>query len=512
MAAAGIGRAASGSVVRVVYFYANDCPHCIAVIDEVLKPLQAQYGERLQIKMIEITAPDHYELLVRAEEIYGVAPEERGLPTLVVGSRVLIGEDAIREELPCILETCLASEGTEWPAIPGLEAVTDGDEAIPLGAGVGGGGAVVAPCPADEPEMDVCRDAPVIRVAYFYQVGCRECDRAERDLRYIRERHPHVVVDEFSIFDDLALAQWLAERIGRGADVHAPAVFVGDDALIGAEELTPQNLEALIEKYTPSGARPVWADYQPAERVGTSMLGVGTIALAGLVDGLNPCAFATLVFFVSYLTLSGRSGWQVLAVGIAFTLGVFLAYLAIGLGLYRVLELVRDQHALGARVVYALTALLCLVLAVLSVVDFVKARRGGAKDMTLVLPEVLRRHIHRVIRTTAAQRAFVGVALVSGLAISLLELACTGQVYFATLVSMANMPGAQAQALPLLILYCLMFTVPLIVVFVLAYFGTSSLQLGVFLRRHTPTVKLATALLFLAFGVWLIVTLVSQAV
>ncbi len=511
LAAGGFARAESGPVLRVVYFYADDCPHCITVIEEVLKPLQLQYGDRLEIKMVEVSDPDHYELLVRAEELYGVAPEERALPTLVVGSRVLIGEEAIREELPCILETCYAAQGTEWPPIPGLETVVSGGVSAPVGGGLGGAESVIGVCPADEPETDVCRDAPTIRVAYFYQVGCRECDRAERDLRYIRQRYPQVVVDEFSIFDDLALAQWLAARVGRDTDVHAPVVFIGDDALIGADELTPQNLEVLIEKYAASGARPVWADFQPVERLGASVLGVGTVALAGLVDGLNPCAFATMVFFISYLAFSGRRGWQVLAVGAAFTLGVFLAYLAIGLGLYRALELVRDQHARWALVVYALTALLCLVLAVLSLLDFVKARRGAVQDMTLVMPDALRRRIHRVIRGTAGLRAFVAAALVTGLVISILELACTGQVYFATLVSMVNMPGAQAQALPLLLLYCLMFTVPLIVVFVLAYFGTSSVQLGLFLRRHAATVKLATAALFLAFGAWLISALATQA-
>ena len=55
----------------------------------------------------------------------------------------------------------------------------------------------------------------------------------------------------------------------------------------------------------------------------------------------------------------------------------------------------------------------------------------------------------------------------------------------------------------LLILFCLMFILPLVVVFVLVYFGTTSLQLGVFLKRHAALVKLATAVLFIAMAVWL---------
>ena len=59
-----------------------------------------------------------------------------------------------------------------------------------------------------------------------------------------------------------------------------------------------------------------------------------------------------------------------------------------------------------------------------------------------------------------------------------------------------------------LLLYNLMFIVPLVVVFCLAYFGTTSLQLGLFLRRHTATVKLGTALLFAALALWLIFSVV----
>ena len=85
-----------------------------------------------------------------------------------------------------------------------------------------------------------------------------------------------------------------------------------------------------------------------------------TVVLAGLVDGLNPCAFATLIFFVSYLTLSGRKGREVIMVGAAFTIGVFLAYLIVGLGFYKVLDLLGESLNTIAKVVYGLTAALCI--------------------------------------------------------------------------------------------------------------------------------------------------------
>ena len=96
----GVAWAQDDSVVRMVYFYAYDCPHCIVIIDEVLTPLQAERGDRMQIKMVEISEPDNYELMIRAEEMFDVTAEERGLPTLIIDGQVFIGEDAIRVGTP----------------------------------------------------------------------------------------------------------------------------------------------------------------------------------------------------------------------------------------------------------------------------------------------------------------------------------------------------------------------------------------------------------------------------
>jgi cytochrome c biogenesis protein CcdA len=513
------GPVTGDSIVRVAYFYRDDCAHCMVVISDVLKPLQTQYGERLQIKAIQFHDPNReggvdparYGMLIAAEEMFGVSAERRGIPTLVIDGQVLIGEEEIRAQLPCLLGSCVAAGGVAWPEIPGLDAIPAG---LPDVSAV----AITATFTPDagqvfQPSLPggavttcvtttVCPSGPpVVWAAYFYQVGCQECSRAESDIRYVQSQHAQVQIQEFNIYDDAGLAQCLARRVGRD-DVHAPAVFIGDDALIGEAEIAPQSLEMLVQKYASAGTGQVWE--QCANENGVTLPSTLTVIVAGLLDGLNPCAFATLIFFVSYLAASERKGREILAVGAAFALGVFLTYLAIGLGLYKLVDAVRDTHAIVGRVVYVAIALFCGVLAVLSFLDFVKARRGQLEDMALVMPEGLRRRVHAVIRRTSSTRAFVAVALVTGAAVSFLELACTGQVYLATIISMVNTQGAQAQAIPLLALYNLMFIVPLVVVFVLVYFGATSHQLGFFLHRHTATVKLGTAVLFLVLAGWLV--------
>jgi len=507
---AGPVHAQSEPVVRMVYFYANECDHCHVVSEEVLKPLQAEYGERMEIKTIEISEPQNYELLVHAEEAFQVSQEERGLPTLVIDGQVLIGEDEIREQLPCLLDSCLEAGGTSWPDIPGLEAVTT-EPSTDFGSGLGLGGDA-EPCGTEEEAA--CEGPAPIWMAYFYQVGCQACSRAEYDIEYAKSQYPQLVVKEFDVQENAALADWLGKRLGVPEErrMATPSLFVGDDYLIGGD-ITGEAVLDLAEKYAPTGADRFWADFDAQEaRQGLierfRSFSALTVVFAGLVDGLNPCAFATLAFFVSYLTLSGREGKEILAVGAAFTLGVFGAYLAVGLGLYNVLGMLGDLLTRMGRWVYGLTALLCAGLAIFSFFDYLKARRGEIGDMSLNLPHHLRTRINAVIRKGRGAEAYVFGAFATGVVVSFLELACTGQVYLPTIIFVTSVPDLRVRAVLYLVLYNLLFVLPLVVVFILAYFGTTSQDLTRFLRKNAATVKLGMVLLFSSLAVWLGLSLV----
>ena len=473
---------ADGPVVHLLFFHSQDCDHCQVVIDEVLSPLQKKYEAQLEIQSIEISDADNYEWLLDMEAAYQIPPDKVGIPEVFIGDTALIGEAEIRARLDETIASYLAAGGVDYPPRPGA-----------------------APAPTG--------DAPLIHLAYFYQAGCRECDRAELDLHYLQQRYP-LAVTEFDVREQSALCEWLGARVGVPEEerLTAPAIFVGHEALIG-QEINARSLEALVEKYAVTGAPPTWDDFDPAaveqsivERF--KSLGVFTVAFAGLIDGLNPCAFATLIFFVSYLTISGRKGKQVLAVGAAFTAGVFLAYLAVGLGFHHVLKLFGNLLTTLGRWLYGLIAVLCAVLAVVSFLDFRKARRGEIGDMALNLPHGLRMRINAIIRRGRNSRAFVAGGFVTGILVSFLELACTGQVYLPTIIFVMSVPAMRPRAVSFLVLYNLLFIIPLVVVFILVWYGTTGAkQLTGFLQRHAATVKLGMALLFAGLAAWLVIAL-----
>ena len=105
--------------------------------------------------------------------------------------------------------------------------------------------------------------------------------------------------------------------------------------------------------------------------------GFGTLAVAGagLLDGINPCAFATIVFFISYMNLVGRGRKEMLIAGGAFALAVFVTYLLVGVGTLSFMSYL-NQFSGVAKCVYLLAATATFALAGLSLYDAVKAKAG----------------------------------------------------------------------------------------------------------------------------------------
>ena len=124
--------------------------------------------------------------------------------------------------------------------------------------------------------------------------------------------------------------------------------------------------------------------------------------------------------------------------------------------------------------------------------------------MALQLPGFLKERVRATIRRQAHARQFALAAFVSGFVISFLELLCTGQVYLPTIVFVVGVPELRARATAMLLLYNVAFILPLVGIFVLTYFGTTSGQLTRFLQRRAGLIKLALAVLFVSLGGWLV--------
>jgi cytochrome c biogenesis protein CcdA len=348
--------------------------------------------------------------------------------------------------------------------------------------------------------------APV-RMVYFWRAGCRECEAVNRLLESLRRAFPNLLIESHDMGQMSAMR--LNEALCRRFEVPeedrlvAPAVFTAAGFLV-RDRIAFTPLGDLVDRSAglPAGD---WAAMPKAalEEAGTAIetrfetLTLAVVLGNGLADGVNPCAFATIVFLLSYLQVARRTRRQILAVGAAFVVAVFATYYALGLGFTEAVK-----HSLliqrAGRVLDAVMAVILGVLVVLNVRDGVLCLAGRMDRMTLQLPGLLKSAIHSVIRRQVRQSYVVLAALVAGVTVSLLELACTGQVYAPTVLYMLRQDPSAAMAHLFLFGYNVAFIVPLVAVFALAYGGVTSARMSGWLRRHAAWVKFATAALFAA--------------
>lgn len=105
-------------VVQAVLFYSPFCGHCEYVITEVLPSIFEQYGEQLQLFMVDVTQPAGTDLFLAAVEKFQY--DRTPVPFLVVGDTYLIGAVDIPEKFPTLIDYYLAKGGIGWPDLPGL--------------------------------------------------------------------------------------------------------------------------------------------------------------------------------------------------------------------------------------------------------------------------------------------------------------------------------------------------------------------------------------------------------
>lgn len=347
-------------------------------------------------------------------------------------------------------------------------------------------------------------------ITYFHKRGCQKCARASEVLKRLRTKYPQIIVEIKYAKESRELLEAMGAlyEVPEVKRLTTPAVFIGDEYLL--DELDEKHLETVIQKYLQIGvaSRLPQAEVKTGEasdEIVNRFNAFGTLAVAGagLLDGINPCAFATIVFFISYMSLVGRKRKEMLVAGSAFAAAVFVTYLLLGMGLLKFLSFL-NEFSVVAKCVYLLAAIGTFALAFLSLYDAYKAKQGKVKEITLQLPKSLKQHIHKVIREQTRTSGVIIGALVIGFVISALELVCTGQVYLPTITFVMGVEGMRGHALTYLILYNLMFIVPLLVVFGFVYWGTTAMQLGGVLQRHLMPVKVGTGVLLFGLGIWLL--------
>lgn len=475
---------------EMLYFYSEDCEHCKAVKKEFLPGFLEKYGSVIDFKEFDVNKPGVLDSLYVMEDRVGVPESDKDYPAVYFLGVMVEGEIPVRMRLESIVETYLASPE------PMLELDREVRARVP-----------------EKVEPTVTEAKASVSMLYFYKQGCKECSRAKEIIGWLGVNYPFITVDSYDINEKgmKTLAAWMGMKTGVPEKklMSTPVIFIGSDYCL-EEDISRRRLSNLIESYTSKGAAPVWRsvtkeELAETEKQITSLFGQFTllaVALAGLADGINPCAFATILFFVSYLGMVGRKGREILFVGLAFAFAVFLTYFLVGLGFFNIVRKAAHIDFL-AKIIFGGTGALCIVFGFMSIGDYFKAKKGKVSDMSLQLPKFLKKRIHDTIRKKAKMKSYIFGALFAGFLVSILEFACTGQVYLPTITLVVKQEGLGSLAVFYLFLYNIFFIVPLLVVFGFVYFGVSSQGIAKIMEKRVGAVKLGLAAVFFTVGVLL---------
>src|SRR3990167_9737151 len=90
------------------------------------------------------------------------------------------------------------------------------------------------------------------------------------------------------------------------------------------------------------------------------------VSVAALIDSINPCAFSVLLLTIAFLFSLGMLRSSIFKIGTAYILGLFLAYLLIGLGLLQALHIFNIPHFMGK-----LGALALVLIGLLSMISVI---------------------------------------------------------------------------------------------------------------------------------------------
>ncbi len=376
--------------------------------------------------------------------------------------------------------------------------------------------------------------AEVIEAKLFSSPSCPHCRHLKKDgfVQTFNQKHAGVAhITEYNVTEQANNVQFfelLREHNVKSAGI--PALFIGDRVLQGypnpigtqTEEVLSNLLatgqDSSVLPATQSPTSPVTQPLPRPGSVGTAQahenlfnqITLWAIIGAGLADGINPCAFAVIVFFVSFLAAYKYTKKEIIVIGSAYCFSVFLAYILMGFGAFHALYAMRSFAYVAVAIQWG-TIVLCAVFLVLSLYDFILYQRTRKADkMLLQLSKSSKEYIHKVMRFFLKDKQgslwrLLLAAFMVGFVVSGVEAVCTGQVYLPTIIVILKEVNRHFWRAGLyLLLYNLMFIAPLVLVFALTLCGKSSATFNTWLKNHVGLCKFILCCVFLGLLILLL--------
>ena len=347
-------------------------------------------------------------------------------------------------------------------------------------------------------------------MAFFYEDGCPNCERTKAYIEQLRPEHPSLNVLYYNIHvsEDRDLLERLLEAYE--ADIGSvPMVFIGDVAAVGgtyygledepvvmsgrAEEAALRRIiqQAIDEQaVSPLDRAATVGDSSIARR-----LTLPAILIAAALDSVNPCDFAVLVLLLGTLLVIGKRR-KVLWAGLAFSAGIFVAYFSLGFGVYSLLGWTVGTRSFRDPFIYGVSAL-AIVIGLWEMKDLL----WYGKWFSIEVPEKWKPSVQRLTSSVAT----IPGAFVIGLLDSLFLAPCTSGPYL-VILTLLSQTSTRAQGAGYLLLYNLVFILPMIGITLAVHFGmTTTARAERWRQAKLGKLHFVTGLVMVTLGIGMIV-------
>ncbi len=217
------------------------------------------------------------------------------------------------------------------------------------------------------------------------------------------------------------------------------------------------------------------------------------VVVTGLLDSVNPCAFAVILLLVAFLFTIRKSRKQILGLGAIYVAVIFLVYFAIGLGILSTVRLSEDPHFV-ARV----GSYLLIGLGMLNLIEY----RWPQFPIKLHMPAIAHEKVNTLLKV-ATVPATIGVGFIVGLC----TFPCSGGIYV-SIITLLNAQTTYVWGLAYLTLYNFLFILPLVVILIAAGNRGTAKKWAAWEREHALRFRLWFGLIMIGLGagmLWLVI-------
>ncbi|MCL2689632.1 MAG: hypothetical protein FWE57_07285 [Chitinispirillia bacterium] len=354
--------------------------------------------------------------------------------------------------------------------------------------------------------------ASTLELYFFGPGGCMECENMKKYLlRPLQQELGERISIEYYDTDDVkGIGFLLSLEKKRGLEGLPSQVLFFPDTVLGGSESIMANTRAMVEERlrNPLGRMSIEAEMpdsaEALELIRDRLDGIvlGALIAAAFVDSINPCAFAAMIFLVSFLAAQKRKRREIVIIGVAFVATVFVTYLLLGLGLFKFVSFLDGIKWLSPVIKWTSVAF-AGTIGIISFVDAFRFKKSGStKDVKLQLPKKLKMLTHTIISKYMRGKRLVAGTIIAAFLVTLVDAVCTAEVYLPMIVIMVqNSSGMTLFTLILyLILYNFIFVLPLIAILTAAYYGITWNKMASMTQKNLTRVKILFGTVMIALA------------